>query len=265
MGSLYIGSSLPIGEPSKIENRLIIVSTTVLALAAGIALAQSNPTIGSVSASNLKDVKFTWVVENANQRELAKINTDFANSMRFRRSLVELEEPFKLRMESTVEDSTVIFIVNGPRKLIRVPRTGLVQRQDVSTAPGKRQTFFDFGLLTPSLFQNYFTGTFVRTENMGDLTGTLVYDVKYIPSLRDTTRHRIWVDRNKKVMMRREWYGQDGTLRATFRYGGHTQNGGVWIPARVTVYNADNVAAGTSRFESVVANRGIDDARFSVN
>lgn len=253
------------GEPSTTENRLISVSTTVLALAAGIALGQSNPTIGSVTAANLKDVKFTWVVENANQRELAKINTDFANSMRFRRSLVELKEPFKLRMESTVEDSTIVFIVNGPRKLIRVPRTGLVQRQDVSRAPGKRQTFFDFGLLTPSLFQNYFTATFIRTEARGDLAGTLVFDVKYVPSLQDKTRHRIWVDRTKKVMMKREWYGQDGTLRATFRYGGHTQSGGVWIPGRITVYNADNVAAGTSRFDDVVANRGIDDARFSVN
>lgn len=237
----------------------------MMALLTGVILGQSNPTIGSVAATNLKDVKFTWVVENANQRELAKINRDFANSMRFKTSMVEMEEPFKLRMESTVEDSTVIFIVNGPKKLIKIPRTGLTQREDVSGAPGKRQTFFDFGLLTPSLFQNYFTGTFVRNETRGDLSGLAVFDVKYVPSLNDKTRHRIWVDKTKKVVIKREWYGQDGVLKATFRLGAHTQSNGSWIPTRITVYNADNAVAGSSRFENVVANRGIDDARFNVN
>ena len=88
-----------------------ILATLAIGLAAGAALAQ--PSISSLTQPGLKDLSFTWVVESANQAELAKINRDFAQSMRIKRSTVEMKEPFMLRMESTVEDSQVIFIVNG--------------------------------------------------------------------------------------------------------------------------------------------------------
>lgn len=58
----------------------------------------------------------------------------------------------KLRMEARVEDTDIYFIVNGGKKLVRVPRANITTKDDVSKSPGKRQTPLDFGLLTPSPF-----------------------------------------------------------------------------------------------------------------
>lgn len=240
-----------------------ILATLAIGLAAGAALAQ--PSISSLTQPGLKDLSFTWVVESANQAELAKINRDFAQSMRIKRSTVEMMEPFMLRMESTVEDSQVIFIVNGGKKVTRIPRSGLVARDDVSRAPGKRQTWFDFGILTPSLFSNYFSAKFLRTEARGDLNGTHVFDIAYVASLNDKTRHRIWIDPTRKIVRKREWYGQDGTLRAVFSYQSPIQSNGQWVPSRLVVTNASGRQAGVSVFQNIRANGGIAASRFATN
>lgn len=241
-----------------------MTSLAFLAIAPAI-VGQSNPSLASISQRGLRDVAFTWNVNTADQRELVKINRDFANSMRFRRTSVEMEEPFKLRMESTLDGNQIVFIVNGTRKVTRIPRTGLTARDDVSRAPGKRQTFFDFGILTPSLFNNFLVASFVRTEARGEFSGALVYDVKYAPGLNDTSRHRIWVDRSKGLVRKREWYAQNGALRAVFIYSGFTTSNGASVPTQLRVLNAEGRQAATSTFTGVRMNAGIADERFSLN
>ncbi|MBS1721615.1 MAG: outer membrane lipoprotein-sorting protein [Armatimonadetes bacterium] len=238
------------------------MSITMLALSVIAAPEQS---ISSYVQSKFQDVAFTAKVGSANQKELAKINQDFAKSYRFKSSNVWLKEPMKLRMESRVEDTDIFFIVNGGHKLVRVPRANINQRDDVSKAPGKRQTPLDFGLLTPSLFNSFFTAKYVRTESHGDLSGDLVFDLTYITSLDDSSRHRVWVDPKMKFTTKREWYSQAGFLMATFLYENPKESDGVWMPTKATVKNADGKVGGTTAYLNIRVNQGIADSMFKVD
>lgn len=222
--------------------------------------------VRSLAQSGFRDATFTAQVADANQRELQKINKDFANSYRFKSSKVWMKEPLMLRMESVVDDTQIFFIVNGSKRLVRVPRAGISQRENLAKAPGKRQTPLDFGLLTPSLFVNFFTGKFVREEARGDFAGDMVFDLTYVPSLDDTTRHRVWIDPKMRFTTKREWYSQNGGfLVATFTYSEPKQVGGVWMPTRVTVRNADGKVAGSSVYKDLKVNTGLADTLFKVD
>lgn len=231
-----------------------------------IALAQQPaPSIREVLPSGLRDATFTAVAVEANQRELRKINPDFAASYRAlgNSARVSIKEPFKVRVQGREGDTEIIYVMNGPRRMIRIPRTGLATRQDLSKAPGKRQTIFDFGLIAPSLFDELFDARFVRRDRQ---TGDLVFDLTYKPELGDKTRNRIWVDPEKRIVRRREWYSQiDGRLMATFVFDQERRLGGIWIPGRMTVRNADNVVAGVMEYRDPSVNTGLDDSLFAVD
>ncbi len=232
-------------------------------IAVGLSHAALGQSIKDVWQAGLRDASFTAQVSTGNQRELAKINKDFANSYRFKSSTVKMKEPFKLRLESKVEDQNILFIVNGTTRLVRVPQANVNIHENLAKSPGKRQTALDFGMITPGLFNELFTSKFVRNDRA---TGDVVFDLTYIPKLDDTTRHRVWVDPQKKFVTKREWYSQiDGRLLATFTYENPKQSGGVWFPTRVTVRNADNKVAGVTDYTNLVVNGGLDDSLFKTN
>lgn len=234
-----------------------LTATLVLAT-----LCQSNPSIQTYALDALKDVSFTQRIVSGNQRELRKINQDFANSYRFTSAKVWMKEPFMLRMESNVDDTQIFFLVNGTRKLIRIPRSRINIKDDVSMSPGKRQTAFDFGLVPPSLFRDLFQASFVRMDRA---TGDAVFDVTYVPRLKDKTRHRVWIDPQRQALTRREWYGQDGGLMATFVLEDFQKLEGMWLPGKVTVRNADNAVAGVTRYENVKVNQGLAASLFEID
>jgi len=237
----------------------------ILALAAMVAPA-AEPSITDYVQPGLRDLSFTAKVLSAKQAELKKINQDFSVSYRFSSSNVWLKEPMMLRMESVVDDTKIFYIVNGTKRLVSVPRTGLRQREDLSKAPGKRQTPLDFGLLTPSLFKGLFQAKFVRTESRGDLKGCLVFDLTYLPSLDDTSRNRVWVDPQRKYTPKREWYSQlGGYLMATFTYSDLQSVGGIYVPRKVSVNNADGKFAGSTAYQNVKVNTGLATSLFDAS
>jgi outer membrane lipoprotein-sorting protein len=110
--------------------------------------------------------------------------------------------------------------------------------------------------------KNLFQAKFIRTDRK---TGEHVFDVTYVPSLSDDTRHRIWVDADKKVVTKREWYTQlGGYLLATFYYEGHEKQNGVWFPTTLSVKNADDKQAGVTHYKNLKVNAGLDEDIFSV-
>jgi len=232
-------------------------------IVAAAALGQATPKISDCWQTGFVDASFTATVASSNQRELAKINKDFANSYRFKSTEVRLKEPFKLRLETKVDDMDILFIVNGSTRVVRIPSRGIRNKENLAKAPGKRQTALDFGLLTPALFNNLFQAKFIRNDRA---TGDLVFDLTYIPSLDDTTRHRVWVDPKQKFVNKREWYSQnDGRLMATFLYTEAKQFGNVWFPTKLTVKNAENKVAGSTSYAKVKVNAGVADSSFAVD
>lgn len=219
--------------------------------------------ISDVYDTHLKDATFTAKVEKAVIKELKKINNDFASSYRVKQTSVQLKEPFKMRLESNVEGNSITFVINGSTRLVKVSPAGIKSRENLAKSPGKRQTLFDYGLLTPSLFSNFFEAKFVRMDRA---SGNAVFDVTYVKSLDDTTRHRIWVDTDKHYVTKREWYSQNGgNLMATFTYDSPKKYGDVWMPTHLSVTNADRAFAGSLNFVNIKVNTGISDTTFATS
>ena len=233
------------------------MSLTIL-IAASLAL--QNPVIEDVLQTDLRTVSFSAEVGQARQSELRKINKDFAQSYRFKRSDVWLKEPFKIRMETKVEDSAILMIVNGTRRKFSIPVARIFQTRDLANEPGQRQTALDFGLLPPSLFEEFYVGKYVRTDRR---TGEYVFDITHDPKTKYTARHRVWIDPDKKTVTKRQWYAhRGGHLLATFEYSGHVSQEGVWFPTKLTVTNADNKLAGTTVYKNVKINVALTDKLF---
>lgn len=233
-----------------------------LTLIAAAALSLQEPKIEDVLQKSLKSATFTAVVGSAKQTELQKINKDFAQSYRFKSMDVWMKEPFKIRMESKVDDTDMLMIFNGPVRKLSIPKARLSQKINLAEEPGKRQTAFDFGFIPASLFDGYFVAKFVRTERG---SGELIFDVTYAPGLKDKSRHRVWIDPDKKVLTKRQWYANwGGHLMATFEYSKPVQQGGVWVPTSITVINAEGKQAGTTNYTNVKLNPTLEDALFNV-
>jgi outer membrane lipoprotein-sorting protein len=209
---------------------------------------------------NLHDAAFTTRVLKANQEELKKVNNDFGQLYRFDTIKVQVKEPFRVRFDASVEDTNVLYLVNGTTQLIRIPRMGVHSRTDLAQRPGRRQTIFDFGLLTPSLFQSYLQAKFVRIDRA---TGDPVFDVTY-QDREDTSRSRIWVDPTKDIIAKREWYNQSGRQLATFYYLKPVEVDGIWMPTRVEVKNVDDQIAGITQYTNIKVNDGVSSDRFDI-
>jgi len=209
-----------------------------------------------------QDISFTGRAVTASKRELRKISSDFETSYRFLGSEVraEIKDPFMMRMDSKVEDTEVQYIQNAGRRAFKIPRSRLSKVEDIADSPGKRQTVLDFGFLAPSLFENLFDGTYIRTDRE---TGNLVFDLTFKhPAFDDTSRQRVWVDPQKRFVTKREWFAQDGHQMATFIYDGAKLQNGVWFPTRATVKNVDNAIAGVTEYTQVTVNTGLSDRDF---
>lgn len=230
-----------------------------LTAVAVLALGAQSPTISQYVQRNLDDATFKARVVKSDQRELLKINRDFGQSYRFETTTIKFKEPLKLRLEASVDDTNLLYIMDGPIQMIKIPRLKINQRLDLSKSPGRRQTTLDFGILTPALFENLFVAKFVRNDRA---TGDVVFDLTYQPSLDDSSRHRIWVDSEKKIVTKREWYNQYGRQLATFVYESPQQESGVWVPTKLTVRNTDNKVAGVTAYTDIKINTGIPDAQF---
>jgi len=234
----------------------MITLYAMTAFAAG--LQSSN--IGDYVQRNLDDATFVARVVRGDQRELRKINSDFGQSYRFESTTIRFKEPFKMRLEANVDDTNILYILNGSTQYIKVPRARINTQANLSKSPGRRQTPLDFGMLTPSLFNGLFQAKFVRMDRA---SGDAVFDLTYPANLDDTSRHRIWVDAQKKYVTKREWYNQHGRQLATFTYERPENVKGIWLPTQLTVRNVDNKVAGITRYETFRVNTGLSDSLFN--
>lgn len=227
---------------------------------AALILTQGTPAIQNFVQTNLEDASFAARVVKADQKELRKINEDFGASYRFESTNIKYKEPFKLRIEAKVDDSNILFILNGVTQYIKVPRSKVNIKTNLADKPGRRQTALDFGMLTPSLFDGLFQAKFVRTDRA---TGNAVFDLTYLAKFDDTTRHRIWIDPEKKYVTKREWYNQPGRQIATFYYEAPKLENGVWLPTKLTVKNVEDKVAGITTYDAIKVNTGLADSLFA--
>lgn len=231
-------------------------------LIAAVCLLGGGPStsIDAYLVREFKDAKVTARVKMGNQKELAKINSDFGLSYRFKYSNIQIKEPWKFRAESEIEDSKLVVTQNGMRQKFDTP----IYRgtQELSTKPGRLRTMLEFGILTPSLFNDFFNAKFIRLDRA---TNDVVFDLTYVDWRKDNTRYRIWIDPEKRFITKREWYGQTGEFRATFYYENPKLINGVWAPTTSSVKNADGAMAGSLNYENLKINVGVPDSVFRID
>ena len=232
--------------------------TTMIALASLAVGGVQGPSILDFVQQNLQDATLVAKIVRGDQKELVKINKDFGQSYRFNSSTIYFKEPFKMRAEAHVEETNVVYIINGNTLWIKIPN--FKSQQNLAKAPGRRQTLMDVGILTPTLFNNFLDAKFIRNDRE---TGNIVFDLTYKPNLDDSSRYRVWIDRTKKFVTKREWFNQWGRQLATFYYLDPTEVSGVWLPTRLEVKNVDNVIAGITKYDSIKVNTGLSDGLFT--
>jgi len=205
----------------------------------------------------IKDISFSMDPRTRNEGELQKISKDFANAYSFGRVAFKIKDSFEIRGDGKVEGANVSMIEHDGVRVFRA--RGLKYPTDVRNKPGQRQTIFDFGLLTPDLFSDFLTARFVRDDRE---TGDVVFDVGFNPRYHDKTRFRIWVDPVKKFVAKKEWYGQNGDLKATFSFSDPIQADSFWVPTVATIRNAEGNVAGVLNYTGFRVNTGLDDSIF---
>ncbi len=198
-------------------------------------------------------------VRTGNQAELGKISGDFGAAYRFEHMTFKIKDSFQIRGDTKVDDMKVSMIMRDGVRIFSVPGKHLSLPTDVRNKPGQRQTIFEFGLVTPKLFEDFLVSKFVRNDRA---TGDAVFDVNFNPRFGDKTRYRIWIDPAKKYTTKKEWYNQDGNLKATFYFTQPEQVGSYWVPSIATVKNAEGKVAGALNYSKFKINAGLDDSIF---
>ena len=224
---------------------------------AGFATAQSQD-INDYVQTRLLDLRATVRQQTANQRELEKINKDFANSYRIKQMTARYKEPSKMRLESKLGVVNVLYIINGNYK--HVSAGPIKHTDDISNAPGKRQSLMDFGILTPS-FMKLINAKFLRYDQEGGVRYP-VFELTWANS-DDTSKHIVWMDGKTRTVVKRQWYNQQGKLMATFYYKNPLEAApGIWVPTRVEVYNAEGKLGGVTTYVNLHVNEGLPDSLF---
>ena len=71
------------------------------------------------------------------------------------------------------------------------------------------------------------------------------------------------MDPARKVLVRRELYNDDGSLKARFTYLNPKQaTPGIWLPSRITVHNAQGELGGITNYGSFRVNTGLPESLF---
>ena len=234
-----------------------MITTTFATLVLG---GYQSTNIDSYLPTNFKDISFNISLTKRLPKELQKIDQSYVvQYSQLDSALFRGKEPFKLRIDAKSEDTAGITITNGGRKLIKVPVLRINIKQDVSKQPGQRQTMMDFVTLTNSEAHQFLNSKFVRFERE---TGNPVFDLTFPAELNYPVRHRVWLDKTSKYMMKREWYGLQGQLRATFLYLNPTTINGITVPTTLRVMNSENKLAAESKYMNMKVNDGIADSIF---
>lgn len=234
-----------------------MITTTFASLILG-GLQSTN--IDSYLPAGFKDISFNISLTKRLPKELQKIDQSFViQYSQLDSALLRGKEPFKLRIDAKSEDTAGTTITNGGRKLIRVPVLHVNIKSDVSKQPGQRQTLMDFVTLTTAEAHQFLNAKFVRFDRE---TGNPVFDMTFPSELDYPVRHRVWLDKNLHYVVKREWYGLQSQLRATFLYLNPTTVKGITVPTVLRVMNAENKVAAESKYLNIKVNDGIADSIF---
>lgn len=218
------------------------------------------PPIEAFVVPGLQDLQFTVQVKFADTKALTKVGKDFANSYRVKNMRVVYKDPGMMRTELKAGPLTMVYIINGNQKSWAV---GAIKgSKDVSKKPTQKQGLMDFGLLTKAQLADY-NSRFVRTERVGSVVA-YVYELRFKEPT-ENVRRLVWVDPEKKILLKRRVFGRDDRLKVEYRYEApKLVAGSIWVPTVIKVYNAEGQLGAVSDMMVVKVNAGVSSEEFRV-
>ena len=255
--------------------RTAVAAALVLAFIPGVARnAPAYPTrveerakkAGDISnlATTLVDLEATIKVTKYDSAELEKIGSDFKTTYSLRNLNFQYKQPDKIRLEGRSQTrGGAVLIMNGAMRYYEVPKLKLRKSENLMAHPGKRQSLLEYaGLVSLGTLQ-FMDSKFLREEKSGD-SEAAVYEMHFQGEDKGSF-YRVWIDKQTRVTVKREWCDGAGKLRATFLYGDAKEIApGVWLPTRVEVKNADGISAAVLSMTDIKANQGLTDEPFAL-
>lgn len=230
--------------------------------------AQAHDTVNNSALSSfvtpLTDLEATIRVSRYDSAELEKIGADFKTTYSLRNATFQYKQPDKMRLEGRSQTrGGAVLILNGPKRFYEVPKFKIRAMEDLERQPAKRFSLMEWVGLISSGTLKFMDGKLVREEKLGDRQ-TAVYDMRYQAQPK-ASYYRVWVDKETRITVRREWFDSANKLRATFLYTEPQEIApGVWIPLRAEVKNADGVSAAVLTLSDAKANQGLTDEPFTI-
>jgi outer membrane lipoprotein-sorting protein len=214
--------------------------------------------------TTLADLQATIRVTKYDSAELEKIGSDFKTTYSLRNLTFQYKQPDKIRIEARSQTrGDAILILNGAMRYYEVPKLKLRKSENLETHPGKRQSLLEYaGLVSPGTLQ-FMDGKLLREEKVGD-HDTVLYEMHFQGEEKNSF-YRIWIDKQTRVTVKREWCDSGGKLRATFLYTDPQEIApGIWLPTKVEVKNAEGISAAVLSMSDIKPNQGLSDAPFSM-
>jgi outer membrane lipoprotein-sorting protein len=214
--------------------------------------------------AQFKDISADVRVTQSDTKELAKIGSDFSASYSLRNMALQFKLPDKLRLEGkSATRGSAVMVINGPVRFVEVPRFKIHLVENLEKSPVRRQSLLELsGVLAPDTLK-FMTGKCLRQEAL-DGHNADVFELKY--TVGGSGQHyQVWMDRENKTTLRRDWLDADGKLKATFLYDQPKEaSAGVWVPTRIQVKNGEGVIAAVINLDSIKINSGLEDTLFQV-
>ena len=203
------------------------------------------------------DITLSAKVQYANKGELKKIGKDFLKSYEFKDTTVWFRYPDKMRIEGRLGMVTARLVMDALKKTLSIPSLRYHKTEDVSHEPHKRQTDYDIGIISGSLWRDYMVQE-VEVEKNSD-------PVYRITCVRENSRNKkivSWVDAATFKLLKVEKFEKSGKLISRTIYSNHVLVNGLWVPKKVDVYSTDGKLAGTTAYENIKVNTNLPDSTF---
>ncbi|MHB0999467.1 MAG: DUF4292 domain-containing protein [Armatimonadota bacterium] len=243
----------------KISTAILVFLLTVFLVSVASANTELKNKVAKAT-QGFNDISLTCKVTRANTAELKKISSDFSKRYEFKSSKVYFKSPDKMKMEGKLGMVKMAIIIDGDRKALLIPSLRYSKKENIKNEPHKRQSDFDIGIFTDSLWRDYLV-TDVDTVKGSDGTA---YKIVFVRDNAKDKKQICWVDADTFKLTKLERYESDGSMKVRFTYSDHKRIGSVWVPENIDIYNADGKLAASTEYENITVNAGIPDSTFKM-
>ena len=228
----------------------------------GVAKAEESHDIADYVSDRLEDFTARMRVKSFDDHEGEKINKDFGYIYKLKGDVIlSYKEANQLRVEGQVGTQRITMINNGPKQYIRLS-SGVKYNSDLGNSPGKRKTLIDAGMISKA-YLAYTNAEFKRMQVVNGVNCAF-FKISYKDKSLDTSYRNVWIDPKTKVTVKREEFSQEGKLNCTYLYLEPKEIvSGIWFPTKITVVNKNGKEAGTTTYNDVKVNQGLNSSLFN--